>query len=80
MEFVIGFLGALVAIVLFGAGTLLGWKLNDALAASAQKVTADVLSEKQKQAVKEEQEAWTALHNYSVETAYGMPVKSTPKE
>lgn len=80
MEFVIGFLGALVALALFGAGTLLGWKLNESLTASAQKVTAEVLTEKQKQAVKDEQEAWMALHNYSAEIAYGMPLKSTPKE
>ena len=80
MEFVIGFLGALVALALFGAGCLLGWKLNDRLAVSEQKVTAEALTEKQKQRLKEEEEAWAALHNYSPEIAYGMPLKSTAKE
>lgn len=77
MEFVIGFLGALMAIALFGVGCLLGWKMNDRF---NRKVTAEALTEKQKQHIKEEEEAWAALHNYSPEIAYGMPIKSTAKE
>ena len=81
MEFVIGFLGALVAMVLFGGGIVIGWLLNRYVDGNTQKVTAEALTEKQKQRVKEEQEAWNQLHNYSVETAYGMHQQnSTAKE
>jgi hypothetical protein len=80
MEFVIGFLGALVALALIGAGAVLGWTLHNRFGVAEQKVTAEALTEKQKQHLKEEEEAWAALHNYSPEIAYGMPIKSTTKE
>lgn len=82
MEFVIGFLGALVALILLVGGVAIGWKLNTYVTNATQKVTADALSEKQKQQVREEQEAWMALHNYSAETAYEMyrNPNSTAKE
>ena len=78
MEFLMGFLGALLAVGLFVAGTCIGWTLKGQHFAQTQKVTAEALTEAQKQRVREEQEAWMALHNYSVDDAYGVRPPSEP--
>lgn len=73
MEFVIGFGGALVCLILFGAGIAIGWRLKLSDEKRTQRVTAEQLTEKQRQALREEQEAWRVIHNYNVETAYSSP-------
>lgn len=79
MEFIIGFLGALLALGLFSGGAFLGWRLNEKYRAQTQRVTAEQLTEAQKRHVAEEAEAWEALHNYSVEDAYNVhPQKQPP--
>ena len=72
MEFVLGFLGALLAVGLFAGGAILGWRGNEKFRDQTQRVTAEQLTEAEKRRLREEQEAWTALHNYSVEDAYGI--------
>lgn len=72
MEFLLGFLGAVLAMSLFAAGMALEWKLKEQEFARRQQVTAEQLTEAQKRRVVEEQEAWMALHNYSVEDAYNI--------
>lgn len=78
MEFLLGFLGAILAMGLFFAGMAVEWHLKEREFARTQKATAEQLTEAQKQRVREEQEAWMALHNYSVEDAYGVRPPSEP--
>ena len=73
MEFVIGFAGMLVCTLLLVGGVAIGWKLKAADDKRTQRVTSEALTEKQKRALLEEQEAWRELHNYNVETAYDLP-------
>ena len=74
MDFVIGFLGFVLAGLLFGAGALTGWKVHGRI----YRATAESLTQPQKQQLKEEQEAWTCLHNYNVDDAYGVPRTPQP--
>lgn len=81
MEFIIGFLGAVMCLLLFIAGAFLGWQMKERDDARTQKVTAKKLTEEQERQLREEQEAWKSLHNYSVEDAYGMrPIPSTAEK
>lgn len=73
MEFVIGFSGMLVCLFLLVGGIVVGWKLKVADERRTQRVTAAALTDEQKRALREEQEAWRELHNYNVETAYDLP-------
>lgn len=72
MEFLLGFLGAILAVGLFVTGAVLGWRCKERDFARNQQATAEKLTEAEKRRIKEEQEAWTALHNYSVEDAYNL--------
>ena len=73
MEFAIGFAGMLVCLFLLVGGVVVGWKLKVADVRRTQRVTAAALTDEQKRALREEQEAWRELHNYNVETAYDLP-------
>ncbi len=72
MEFLFGFLGAMLAVCLLLGGVALGWVLREKMLAKERQITANQLTEAEKRRLREEQEAWTALHNYSVEDAYGI--------
>ena len=72
MEFLFGFLGAMLAVCLLLGGVALGWVLREKMLAKERQITAGQLTEAQKRRVVEEQEAWMALHNYSVEDAYNV--------
>ena len=66
MEFIYGFLGAVSCLCLWGGGFVLGWAAHK----HRPNVTAEQLTQQQRQHLREEQEAWHRLHNYSVEDAY----------
>lgn len=81
MEFLLGFLGAILAMSLFAGGVALGCWRKEKEFARRQKVTAEQLTEAQKRRLREEEEAWSALHNYSVEDAYNMaPIPKTSEK
>ena len=81
MEFLLGFLGAILAMSLFAGGVALGCWLKEKEFTRRQKVTAEQLTEAQKRRLREEEEAWSALHNYSVEDAYNMaPIPKTSEK
>ena len=73
MEFILGIVGAVLCIVLFFAGAFAGWTAH---AKYTRQVTAESLSEAQKRQLREEEEAWRHLHNYSVEDAYQIQQRS----
>lgn len=73
MQFFVGFIAGLCVLVVFAFGALLGWKARGRDAKRTATVTAAELTETQKQQLREEQEAWKALHNYGVEEAYAYP-------
>lgn len=80
MEFVIGFGGTLLCLLLLCGGVVVGWKLKAADDKRTQRVTAEQLTEKQRQALREEQEAWRELHSYSADVAYDLPRKERPEK
>lgn len=80
MEFLIGFTGAILAMVIFVSGVVVGWKLKKLHDQATVRVTAEELTEVQKQQVREEREAWNSLHSYSMEDAYGIKIKRPEDE
>ena len=76
MEFIIGFTGAIVAVLLLVLGVILGWRAKERDYERTKAVTAEELSEKQKQRLREEREAWNTLFDYNAETAYGGEVST----
>lgn len=78
MEFILGFAGALLAITLFGVGALCGWKLKTADQKRERVITAQELNEKERQMLKEQQEAFNRLQNYTVDDAYGLTRQDVP--
>lgn len=71
MEFLFGFLGALLAAMLFAAGAFAGWKAHIWDLKRTQTAQAKELTEQERQKLIAEQQAFNALQNYSAETAYG---------
>ncbi|MDY5509520.1 hypothetical protein [Dysosmobacter sp.] len=72
MYFLIGFLGAVLGGLLFSGGFAVGWKVHTIYVERTNEVVAKELSEAEKRRIQEEQEAFSALQNYSVEQAYGL--------
>ena len=72
MDILIGLCGALLAIALLGVGVFAGWKLKSYEVKHRQTVTAEALTAEQQRLVREEQEAWMALHNYNAADAYNL--------
>lgn len=74
MEIFIGFIVAFVTVLLLFGGIALGWYLRGKY---GHHVTAEALTESQRQRIRDEEQAWHCLHNYSVEDAYQMPRRQT---
>lgn len=72
MEFLFGFFGAIFGIVLLAGGFAAGWKVRKTYAEHVEEVVAKELSDAEKQQLIDEQEAFSALQNYSVAQAYGI--------
>lgn len=72
MQFLFGFIGALVVMLLFAAGVCVGWKAKSELASYVSKKTAPDLNEQERQILKEQLEAQQRLFDYGPEQAYGM--------
>lgn len=73
IEFLIGMIAGLCILAVFLGGAFLGWKAKARETASRVTATAPELTEAQKQQLRDEREAWNALHNYGVEEAYNYP-------
>lgn len=72
MEFIFGFVGAVVAMSICLVCTVFGWWLREKAYEKEAPVTAEELTPEQKRAIKDQQEAWQQIHDYNVETAYGL--------
>ena len=68
--FLFGFAGMAAALGIFGGGAVFGWQLHKA--AGKGPVTARTLSPEEEKRLREEQEAFHRLQNYTVEDAYGI--------
>lgn len=71
MDFVFGFIGALLAVFLLVLGGVAGWKLRSA-ELKRTRAAVDPLPEAEMRRLREEQQAFFRLQNYTVEDAYGM--------
>lgn len=71
MHFIIGFCGALACLGVFGLGVAVGWNVCLRVRNSADALPAPQ-GASGGQAVRDEQEAFRRLQNYSAEDAYGM--------
>lgn len=72
MQFLFGFIGALVVMLLFAAGVWAGWKAKEAMNHLVSKKTAPELSEQERLVLKAQLEAQQQLFDYGPEQAYGM--------
>lgn len=67
MTFIIGVAGALTVLTLLGVGFFMGWQQAGRKAPPAPKAP----TEAERHRLREEQEAFHLLQNYTVERAYG---------
>ena len=58
MEFIYGALGVILALLLFSAGVFTGWRVKECLVQAARKSYAEELTEKEREQLREEQEAF----------------------
>lgn len=68
MAFLIGALGAVLAVGLFALGAFAGWKAHGRFS----RARVDPAPEQELRELKAQQEAFRELQNYSAETAYGI--------
>lgn len=69
MGILMGAAGAVLALGCFGAGAVLGWRIAEKL---RMPPAAMPLEEREARRLREGQEAFRSLQNYSAEQAYGM--------
>ena len=69
MEILMGAAGAVLALGCFGAGAVLGWRIAEKL---RMPPAAMPLEEREARRLREGQEAFRSIQNYSAEQAYGM--------
>ena len=69
MEILMGAAGAVLALGCFGAGAVLGWRIAEKL---RMPPAAMPLEQREARRLREGQEAFRSLQNYSAEQAYGM--------
>lgn len=68
--FVYGFLGALMALLLFSAGAVAGWGAHQFYTKN-RAPSVETPGEQERRRLMEEQQAFRLLQNYSAERAYG---------
>lgn len=68
MEFIYGALGVVLALGLFAFGVFVGWRIKGRMIEAARRSYAEEITEKER----EEQEAFSALMGYNIDTAYGL--------
>lgn len=73
-NFVYGGLGVLAVLALLSIGAFLGWKLRIAYDRHNRKVVREGVTEEQIRRFHADQEAFSAMMNYSPEIAYDLPV------
>lgn len=72
-NFVYGCLGVLAVLALLSIGAFLGWKLHGAYDRHNRRVVREGVTEEQLRRFHADQEAFSAMMNYSPEIAYGLP-------
>lgn len=65
-----GFLGAIMALVIFAAGVIVGWRGYDYMRKKNAKIAEQELGEEERRRLEREQEAFRAMLNYNAEMAY----------
>lgn len=75
MEIIYGAVGALIAMLLFIGGGFLGWCIRGRVERQKVRRTARELTKRELQVLKEQQEAFRQMQNYTSEIAYGYDPK-----
>lgn len=65
-----GFFGAILALVIFAAGVITGWRGYEYLRKKNAVIAEQTLGEEERRRLEREQEAFRAMLNYNVEMAY----------
>lgn len=71
IHIVYGAVGVLAVLLFLFGGAVLGWKARVAYEEHNKKVIRQELTEEERRKFQESQEAFEAMLNYNVETAYG---------
>lgn len=72
MEFIYGALGVVLALGLFAFGVFVGWRIKGRMIEAARRSYAEEITEKEREELRAEQEAFSALMGYNIDTAYGL--------
>lgn len=72
MEFIYGALGVVLALGLFAFGAFVGWRIKERMIEAARRSYAEEITEKEREELRAEQEAFSALMGYNIDTAYGL--------
>ena len=73
VNIVYGAVGVLAVLLLLFSGAIIGWKARIAYERHNQKVIRQELTEEERRKFQADQEAFSAMVNYSVDMAYGKP-------
>ncbi len=65
ISLLLGFAGGMAAVGLFAGGTWFGWRIRGS-------TRPERLPDKERRRIREEQDAFRKLQNYTVEDAYGL--------
>ncbi len=71
MTFIYGFLGAILALAVFAAGAICGWRLNEKMREKKAVIAEQQVGEEERRRLKAEQDAFRQLINYNTSVAYG---------
>ena len=71
MTFIYGFLGAVLALGVFAAGAICGWRLNEKMREKKAVIAEQQVGEEERRRLKAEQDAFRQLINYNTSVAYG---------
>ena len=72
MEFIYGALGVVIALSLFAFGVFVGWRIKERMIQAARRSYAEEITEKEREELKAEQEAFSTLMGYNIDMAYGL--------
>ena len=76
MDVILGALGALLFVAVFGGGVLTGWKAHERFC----RPTAKAPEEEELKRLRAEQEAFRQLTHYNADIAYGVQTSADPFE
>ena len=74
MAIVFGFVGAILALLIFFGGVMVGWRGYEKMQKKNAIIAAKEMGEAERRRLQQEQDAFRTMLNYNAETAYGINI------